>query len=238
MSRHSPRLSHAGRFMMTAPLYLVIFDCDGVLVDSEGLSQQVVLAEAVRLGWRIDPAVAVSFTGRRWTDLQPAFEAGSGRALGAGWPLHMQTNLLALMQNGISAVPGAVEALRTTAALGLPYRIASNSSHEEMAAKFAAVGLTELVTGRVHSAKDVGVGKPAPDLFLATAAAAGVKPASCLVVEDSKPGVTAALAAGMRCVAYAPHGDPFGLAALGATLITSLFELPTLLRVTLLENAA
>ena len=238
MPRHSPRLSHAGHSVMATPLRLVIFDCDGVLVDSEGLSQRVVLAEAGRLGWNIDPAIALSFTGRRWTDLQPVFEAGIGRALGLGWPLHMQTSLLALMQNGISAIPGAAEALRATTALGLPYRIASNSSHEEMAAKFAAVGLTELVSGRVHSAKDVGVGKPAPDLFLATAAAAGVKPASCLVVEDSKPGVTAALAAGMRCVAYTPHGDPFGLAALGATLITSLFDLSALLQATLLDNAA
>ena len=219
-------------------LSLVIYDCDGVLVDSEPLSQRVVVAEATTLGWKIDLAAAQAFTGRRWTDLQPVFEAAIGHALPADWPLHMQNNLLSLMQFGISAIPGAADALRATTALGLPYRIASNSSREEMAAKFAAVGLTELVAGRVHSAKDVGIGKPSPDLFLATAAAAHVAPSQCLVVEDSKPGVAAALAAGMRCVAYAPHGDPFGLAAMGATLITSLFDLPALLRAALLENAA
>jgi HAD superfamily hydrolase (TIGR01509 family) len=214
---------------MAGRLKLVIFDCDGVLVDSEGLSLKVVLAEAARLGWKLDAAGATAFTGRRWSDLQPVFEAGAGCALPADWPLHMQNQLLALMHTGISAIPGAAEAMRAAAALGLPYRIASNSSHEEMAAKFAATGLADLVAGRVHSAKDVGIGKPAPDLFLATAALAGVAPVDCLVIEDSRPGVTAALAAGMHCVGYAPHGDVFGLAALGVPLIASLYDLPALL---------
>jgi beta-phosphoglucomutase-like phosphatase (HAD superfamily) len=219
-------------------LKLVIFDCDGVLVDSEGLSHLVVMDEAANLGIPIDKATAASFVGRRWSDLQPIFEAELGHGLGGEWPLHMQNNLIALMKFGISAIPGAAEALRATTGLGLPYRIASNSSREEMAAKFAAVGLTDLVGDRIHSAKDVGIGKPAPDLFLATAAAEGVLPAECLVIEDSLPGVTAALAAGMRCIAYTPHGDPFGLAALGATPITSLAELPALLRALHKEHAA
>jgi HAD superfamily hydrolase (TIGR01509 family) len=219
-------------------LQLVIFDCDGVLVDSEGLSKQVVLAEAASLGWALDEAAAAAFTGRRWTDLQPVFEAAVGHALPADWPLHMQDELLARMRGGIQAMPGAADALRATAALGLPYRIASNSSREEMAAKFAATGLAELVAGRVHSAKDVGIGKPAPDLFLATAAAAGVAPAHCLVIEDSRPGVTAALAAGMRCIGYTPHGDIFSLASMGVQTIAAFADLPPILRASLLETAA
>ncbi len=219
-------------------LRLVIFDCDGVLVDSEGMSREVVLGEAARLGWTLDEAGAVGFTGRRWSDLQADFEAGSGMKLPESWPLDMQRHLLARMAGGIASMPGAADMLRATTELGLPYRIASNSSHEEMAAKFAATGLAGLVAGRCHSAKDVGVGKPAPALFLAAAAAAGVAPPDCLVLEDSLPGVIAALRAGMVCVAYVPHGDKFGVMALGAIPIVSLDDLQPLLRARMRDQAA
>ena len=224
--------------MSTGKISLVIFDCDGVLIDSEGLSREVVTEEATRLGWALDEAGATAFTGRRWSDLQADFEAAIHRNLPADWPLYMQQKLIARMTDGVQAIPGASDALRGTTALGLPYRIASNSSHEEMQAKFAAVGLAGLVTGRCHSAKDVGIGKPSPDLFLAAAAAQGVAPSGCLVVEDSRPGVTAAIRAAMRCVAYIPHGDIFGLAALGATPIRSLHDLLPLLQASLQDHAA
>jgi beta-phosphoglucomutase-like phosphatase (HAD superfamily) len=216
-------------------LKLLIFDCDGVLVDSEPASRRVLTEEAKRLGIQLDP---LGLTGLRWTDLQPVFEREAGRLLPSDWPLTMQTRVIAAMQGKITAIPGAAEALCTTAAVGLPYRIASNSSHEEMHAKFAATGLTDLVFGRLHSAKDVGVGKPAPDLFLAAAEAEAVSPASCWVIEDSRPGVTAALAAGMTCLAYLPEGDPFGLVSLGARPLASLFALPELLRTARLDCAA
>ena len=223
---------------MRRPLRLVIFDCDGVLVDSEGLSREVVFEEAGRLGWALTDAEAAGFVGRRWSDLQARFEAAIGRALPADWPLTMQQRLLACMQGGIAAMPHAAEVLRATTALGLPYRVASNSSPEEMAAKFAATGLDKLVAGRWHSAKQVGVGKPAPDLFLAAAAAEGVAPEQCLVVEDSEPGVTAARRAGMACAAYVPHGDHFGLAARGAVPVRSLLDLPALMRANMRNCAA
>jgi HAD superfamily hydrolase (TIGR01509 family) len=223
---------------MQARLQLVIFDCDGVLVDSEGQSREILLAEAARLGWALDEAGAIAFTGRSWSDLQPVFEAGAGQVLPADWPLRMQARLIDRLRDGVSAMPGAADVLRATASLGLPYRIASNSSHAEMAAKFAVTGLASLVEGRCHSAKDVGIGKPAPDLFLAAAHAAGVAPEHCLVVEDSAPGVTAALRAGMACVAYTPHGDHFGVTALGATPIRSLHDLPPILAEKMRDQAA
>jgi beta-phosphoglucomutase-like phosphatase (HAD superfamily) len=120
--------------------------------------------------------------------------------------------------------------LAATAALGLPFRVASNSSHEEMAVKFERTRLTPLVTGLTHSARDVAAGKPAPDVFLAAAAAAGVPPGACLVVEDSVPGALAARAAGMACIGLAPHGDDPALRAAGAVLIRSLAELPVILK--------
>ncbi len=214
--------------MTPEPLELVIFDCDGVLVDSEAAAQRVLTEEAARLGWRPTEAEADAFVGRRFHDLRAVFELGSGRALPANWPAMMQANLIAILPESVSLIPGADLALKGTAASGVPYRIASNSSHQEMAIKFAVTGLSRLVAGRVHSAQDVGIGKPAPDLFLAAAAAEGVSPGACLVVEDSRPGVLAAIAAGMACVAYVPSGDGTEFAELGAWPLRALAALPTL----------
>ncbi len=107
-----------------------------------------------------------------------------------------------------------------------------------MAVKFSRVAMTELVAGRMHSARDVARGKPAPDLFLAAAAAAGIPPAACLVIEDSVPGAHAARAAGMACIGLAPHGEDAALRATGAVLIQSFAELPAILRHAMAEAAA
>jgi HAD superfamily hydrolase (TIGR01509 family) len=220
------------------PTHLVIFDCDGVLVDSEPASRVVVFQQAAALGWALTAAEADGFVGLRWSDLQPVFQRHSAAPLPADWPDRMQARLLATLDGHLRAMPGAAEALRAVTAMGLPFRVASNSSHEEMAAKFRLVGLSDLVAGRVHSARDVGVGKPAPDLFLAAAGAARVRPDRCLVVEDSVPGVTAARAAGMACLGYAPEGDGSVLAALGARIIRSLDEIPGELAAWLRKDAA
>jgi HAD superfamily hydrolase (TIGR01509 family) len=209
---------------------LVIFDCDGVLVDSEPASHAVVFQEARALGWALTEAEARGFVGLRWSDLQVIFQKHAAAPLGPGWPDHMQARLLRALDGHLRAMPGAARVLRQLGDMGVPFRVASNSSHEEMAEKFRLAGLTDLVAGRVHSARDVGRGKPDPALFLAAAAAGGVAPEHCLVVEDSRPGVTAALAAGMRCLGYAPEGDGFGLAALGVEVIRDLGAIPPRLR--------
>jgi HAD superfamily hydrolase (TIGR01509 family) len=134
-------------------------------------------------------------------------------------------------------MPGAREALEAVSGLGLPWRIASNSSHLEMTAKFGRTGWRALVAGRVHSAVDLiasgGKAKPAPDVFLAAAAAQTVEPAHCLVIEDSVAGVTAALAAGMDCLGLVPHGDGAALREVGAIPFRSMHDLPALLRAAL-----
>ena len=140
----------------------------------------------------------------------------------------MRSRLIATLSEETEAMPGAADVLRATAALGLPYRVASNSSHGEMAVKFARTGLAPLVAGRVHSARDVAAGKPAPDVFLAAAAAEGIMPQACMVVEDSLPGIRAALAAGMACIGLDPHGPGEALRAAGAHPIRALSELPPL----------
>ncbi len=207
----------------------MIFDCDGVLVDSEGPSARVTAREVSLLGWPMTPEEAMArFTGLRLSDLPPLIAAHTGRAAPEGWVEHVRKQLIATLAEETEAMPGAAAVLRATTALGLPYRIASNSSHEEMAVKFARTGLTPLVAGRMHSARDVAAGKPAPDVFLAAAAAEGATPQACMVVEDSFPGIRAALAAGMACIGLDPHGPGEALRAVGAHPIRALSELPAL----------
>lgn len=213
------------------PLRLVIFDCDGVLVDSETLANRVCADEVTLLGWPMTGAEAMAhFMGLRLLDVASLVEACTGRPVPPGWVGHLQGRLVDVLGREVEPVPGAADVLRATAALGLAYRVASNSSHEEMAAKFARTGLAPLVAGRVHSARDVARGKPAPDVFLAAAAAEGVPPGACLVVEDSVPGARAAAAAGMACVGLDPHGDGAHLRAEGATPVRALADLPAILR--------
>jgi len=219
-----------------APIGLVIFDCDGVLIDSEPLSKALVTEEAASLGWRMSGDELHAITGLAWSALKPLFEARLGIVLPPDWAATMQKWMIARLQSGVAAMPGACALLMEAEALCLPYRIASNSSHEEMAQKFAATGLLPLVQGRVHSARDVPRGKPAPDVFLAAAAAQGVEPAACLVIEDSVPGITAAHAAGMRVIALAPdhfvaeaHHVPPHL------MVRSLAELPPIFRAAMAE---
>ncbi len=213
-----------------APLLLVIYDCDGVLVDSEPVANRVVAEELTALGWAMTAAESDGhFLGLTFSDMQPIIERQLGRALTAEWKASLVQKVIDAMAEGVEAIPGAVEALRATTGLGLAWRVASNSSHEEMWVKFGRLGISELVAGRVHSHRDVARGKPAPDLFLAAAAAQGVLPEHCVVIEDSVPGATAAAAAGMPCLGYAAHHDGGRLRAAGAVPFGSMFELPGLL---------
>ena len=212
-------------------LRLVIFDCDGVLIDSEPVVNRVVAEELTRLGWPMTAEEACTrFLGLDLNAMVPLIKASVGRAPPAAWLPALQARIVATLQADAPMVPGAREALEATTTLGLAWRVASNSSHEEMRAKFGRNGLLQAVAGRLHSFTDVAHGKPAPDLFLATAAAEGVLPVECLVVEDSVPGVTGAVAAGMACLGLARHGDGAALVGAGATTFDSLFDLPALLR--------
>ncbi len=216
--------------MSNLPVQLVIFDCDGVLIDSEPVSRALLAAEATALGWPMTPNGMRQFTGLTWSAIQPVFEAAIGHKLPPTWPADLQARLIGIMDLGVPAMPGARAVLEAVTALGLPYRIASNSSHQEMTTKFSHTGLRDLVMGRTHSARDVARGKPAPDLFLAAADAEGVPPESCLVIEDSVPGLHAARAANMRVAAFAPEGLPAGLDFQPDHVIERLSDIPALLR--------
>jgi HAD superfamily hydrolase (TIGR01509 family) len=215
---------------------LVIFDCDGVLIDSEVLCNRVVAEDLTAQGWPMSVEESHNlFIGLTFPDTQRAAEAHLGRSLGKNWVAGIITRVTAIMAAQARPIPGARAALEGTTALGLRWRVASNSSHQEMAAKFAAAGLADLVGGRVHSAYDVitrgGAGKPAPDVFLEAATSEGVSPAACLVIEDSVAGIRGALAAGMTCLGFSPDGhNAAELAAAGAIPFDSMFDVPDLLR--------
>ncbi len=210
---------------------LIIFDCDGVLIDSETVAARVVAAELTALGWAMTPEEALErFTGMAIHDMRPLVAARAGRDPGPGWSAAVAARLVAALREEAQTIPGAEAMLRGVGARGYEWRIASNSSEEEMAVKFARTGLTALVAGRCVSAARVvargGRAKPAPDVFLAAAAETRAAPAACLVLEDSALGVRGAVAAGMVCYGFAPDGAGAALRAAGAAgIITRLDEI-------------
>jgi HAD superfamily hydrolase (TIGR01509 family) len=214
---------------------LIIFDCDGVLIDSETLCDRVVSAELIEQGWKVSSADCHRlFLGLTFPDIQRAAEAHLCRSFSPGWVNQLVRRVTEVMAAEAEPIPGARAALDATTALGLPFRIASNSSRPEMTAKFVRAGLSDLVEGRIHSAYDLisrgKRGKPDPDLSLEAAAAEGVSADACVVIKDSLAGVQAAVAAGMTCLGFSPDGDGTQLRQAGALPFGSMFTLPYLLR--------
>jgi HAD superfamily hydrolase (TIGR01509 family) len=182
---------------------LVIFDCDGVLVDSERLSIHLDVILLERLGWPMSEAEVVErFVGRTEAAMKAEVEGHLGRDVSADWDLFSE-EYLRLFDAELEPVDGIVEALDGVRAAGLPICVASSGDHGKIRRNLARTGLLGRFDGRIFSADDVAHGKPAPDLFLRAADVMGAAPARCAVVEDSTYGVEAALAAGMRAFGYA-----------------------------------
>jgi HAD superfamily hydrolase (TIGR01509 family) len=203
---------------------LIIFDCDGVLIDSEGVASTLIATELTTLGWPMTTQQSMEiFLGMSITDMEPIIETHLARKLPPNWRAELAAKLVIALSEQAKIIPGAREMLERVTAMGIPWRVASNSSDEEMAVKFARTGLTSLTTGRTHAAASViakgGRPKPAPDIFLAASFAEDVPPANCLVLEDSPLGVTGAVAAGMVCYGFAPHGTGEALLTAGASAI-------------------
>lgn len=187
-----------------APLGLVIFDCDGVLVDSEPLAMRTLIEAIGRQGITISPEVAYrDYLGRSLGSISQSLADSHGEPLGAAALASMRTDLYALYRRELRATPGIREAI---AALNVPFCVASSSSPERVALSLDVTGLRALFGSRLYSATMVARGKPAPDLFLHAAHVLGVEPARCLVIEDSPAGILAARAAGMRVFAYMGGG--------------------------------
>jgi HAD superfamily hydrolase (TIGR01509 family) len=186
---------------MTPSVELVIFDCDGVLLDSERLAVKVDVLVLRQLGWPLSEADVIDrFVGRSDEFMQSALEEHLGRKLPANWAAPFEPLYRQAFESELAPVDGVINALDR---ITIPTCVASSSSHQKLRYTLGLVGLYKRFEGRIFSASDVANGKPAPDLFLHAAEQMGVEPARCMVVEDSRYGVEAARRAGMRVLAFA-----------------------------------
>jgi HAD superfamily hydrolase (TIGR01509 family) len=182
--------------MSAAPIDLVIFDCDGVLIDSELISAQMLIAELATLGVQVDlDYVARHFLGRSYPTVMAQIRNDFALNLPASFEDAYRARLLAAFERSLAVMPGVVRVLRD---LVLPFCVATSSSPRRVEQSLRMTGLWPLAEGRVFTASEVARGKPAPDLFLHAAARMGVPPQRCLVVEDSLTGIRSARAAGME----------------------------------------
>jgi HAD superfamily hydrolase (TIGR01509 family) len=180
---------------------LVIYDCDGTLIDTETLYGEVSLAACHALGltdWTIDDYVD-SVVGIPWSDGVKIIEAAHGRALPVDFEQRIEDVVALRLESELRALPGVREALD---AIGGRRCVASSTSLAPLRRNLAITGLIELFDPHIFSASQVARGKPHPDVFLFAATQMGVQPRDCLVIEDSVPGVLAARAAGMRVVGF------------------------------------
>jgi HAD superfamily hydrolase (TIGR01509 family) len=216
---------------VTEPVDLIIFDCDGVLVDSERLAIHVDVLLLERLGWPLTEAEVVErFVGRSDADMRAEVEAHLGRPIPPEVDAEFDEIYRSIYENELVAVDGIVEALDALEAVGVLTCVASSGGHAKIRRSLELTRLTRYFDDRIYSAMDVVRGKPAPDLFLFAAAGMGVSPSHAAVVEDSGFGVDAALAAGMRAFAYAGGVTPGArLARPGVVVFDEMRQLPGLL---------
>ena len=206
----------------------VIFDCDGVLVDSEPAANRV-LAEVLSaegLPTTREDSMRL-YMGRSWASCMALASERLGRELDSGaLEARYRSGVRAAWEQELRPVPGIEAALDRIA---LPSCVASSGDHERMRFTLGRTGLLPRFEGRIFSATEVEHGKPAPDLFLHAARSMGFDPATTVVVEDTVPGATAGRAAGMRVLGYAGHTPAEDLAAAGAEPFDDMRRLPDLL---------
>jgi HAD superfamily hydrolase (TIGR01509 family) len=211
---------------------LVVFDNDGVLVDSERLANRVLADLLTEHGWpRTVEQCHEEFQGGTLARVRDAYTRATFRDLPAAFDAAYHERLFAGFRAGLEAVTGVRGALDRLDELGIAYCVASSGTRDRILLALSSTGLLPRFSGRVYSAEEVARGKPEPDLFLHAAASLGADPHRCAVVEDSQVGVEAAHAAGMTVFGYAAMTSAERLA--GAEVIfTSMAELPDLLLAT------
>ena len=200
----------------------VLFDCDGVLVDSERVATECIVEFAARYGarFRIEEALA-RFTGARMADNLRDIEERGKCTLPDDFEDELRSHMAAVFESGLEPIDGA-EAL--VASLELPYCVVSNGPRSKMELTLRVAGLLEHFAGRIVSAYEVGVWKPDPGLFLHAARMLGTPPERCAVVEDSDYGIAAGVAAGMQVFALVPE-ERAGAMPGGVVPVASLAEL-------------
>jgi HAD superfamily hydrolase (TIGR01509 family) len=206
----------------------VIFDCDGVVVDSEPMLFDMLAEDLARYGLPLPvETLHLRFLGFTLQGLRDKANA-AGASLPDNWCDDFYARLYAKLKHGVPLVPGILAVLEALDKAGIPYAMGSNGSAEKMQITLGQHGLIPRFRG-LFSGQTLGKPKPAPDLFLHAAAALNTTPADCIVIEDSPTGAQAARAAGMRCMGYAPHGNAAALTDAGAIIFNDMNDLPRLL---------
>ena len=214
----------------------VLFDCDGVLVDSEPITHRVLREQLAESGWVLTQEECLHiFLGKAVRSEAGRIEAHTGQPLTDAWMATFYARRNEALQAELQAIPRAAEAVAAVHER-LQGRIAcaSGADRAKVELQLAKTGLAHFFDGRVFSGHEMPRTKPAPDVYLAAAAALGVEPGRCLVVEDSATGVTAGVAAGATVVGYSPsthgHDSRDALLAAGARhVMGDMAELPELL---------
>ena len=177
------------------PIDLVIFDCDGVLIDSEVISARILIAQLGRVGVHVDfPYVQKHFLGRSWTKVAAEVRISYGLDLDSDFEEQYRSDLLEAFETELQAVRGVETVIDR---LDVASCVATSSSPKRARRSLDLSGLSPYFGDRLFTASQVKNGKPAPDLFMFVAEAMGVAPSRCLVIEDSMPGIIAAREAGM-----------------------------------------
>jgi HAD superfamily hydrolase (TIGR01509 family) len=220
---------------VTSRFGLVIFDCDGVLVDSERLSIRVDAVYLERLGWPMEEAEIIErFVGRSDADMRAVIEGYLGGPVPAEIDEEFDRLYRETFERELVPVEGVSDVLDRLNVAGVPVCVASSGSHAKIRRSLALTELAHYFGDRIFSATDVARGKPEPDLFLHAARSLGASPGECAVIEDSVYGVEAALAAGMQPFAFAggvtPRDRLSGIGR-GAVVFNRMAELPALLAV-------
>ena len=207
----------------------MIFDCDGVLVDTELIANRVLASLLTEAGipTTFDDCMR-EYRGRAMTSVIAAATERLGAPLPFDVAERYYAEVKAVFRRELEPVPGVIAALDR---IDLPSCVASSGPHHKMEVTLRHTGLWDRFEGRIFSASEVAVGKPAPDLFLHAARRMGFDPATTAVVEDSLPGIQAACAAGMRALAFARHTGADVLAAAGGETFEDMADLPGLLAV-------
>ena len=211
---------------------LVIFDCDGVLVDSEPLANTCFARALQREGldWTVEETMR-RLMGRSMKSCVEIVERELDRALPGDFVDRLQADTMEAFRDApLKTVPGVVEAIDAIEAAGIATCVASSGGLDKMRVTLGIVGLWSRFEGRIFSSSQVPRGKPFPDLFLHAAIQMNEQPFDCTVVEDSLPGIQAARSAGMRALAYvgAPHTDAEALCAAGGRTFDAMSSLPML----------
>lgn len=207
---------------------LVIFDCDGVLVDSEGLSSKVFAEEIGKLGWQISAReVLQRFKGGKFADALAEIEANITQPMPTDFEQLLRRRTFAAFERDLQPIPGIAQALDD---LSLPFCVASNGPRNKIELNLGITDLLPRFTQRIFSAYELEIWKPDPAFYLTVAERMGINKEACLVIEDSYAGMQSAKGAGIDVWVYAQAEIDANIQQAGVPVFTNMLELPQLIK--------